>query len=304
MLLEIRNAEIVMPLVMISYLMTFAAVVCVAFALMPSQDPKLPRLPAWNTGSRERNPFTPLLHAVGKLVPASQRNDELVGRRLLYAASLLNSQQFWGLKLVVSLACGFAGFVVIRGSGSMSLVWALGGAAVGFMVPEIWLNMQITKRHEEVLRLLPEVIDLLALCVGAGLDFLGALNKAVLLKTFRRKREPLLDELSIVLQEIKLGRRRFEALKDMAKRINLPELSSFVRTLVLADRMGTPINEVLTMHAEDVRFERYQRAERMALKAPIKILFPLIFFIMPVVAIVVAGPVILQFIRMNPFQGF
>jgi tight adherence protein C len=139
--------------------------------------------------------------------------------------------------------------------------------------------------------------------VGAGLDFLGALNKAVMLKTFRKSREPLLDELSVVLQEIKLGRRRFEALKDMAKRVNLPELSSFVRTLVLADRMGTPISEVLTMHAEDVRFERYQRAERMALKAPIKILVPLIFCIMPVVAIVVAGPVLLQFIRMNPFKG-
>ena len=291
-----------MWLAALSYLATFAAVVCVAFAFTPSQDPRLPRLPAWNSATR-RNPFGSLLNAAGRLVPPSQRDNALVGRRLLYAASLLNSQQFWGLKVVVSIASGVLGFMAVRGSGSVSMTWAFVGAALGFVAPEMWLNMRIAKRHEAILRLLPEVIDLLALCVGAGLDFLGALNKAVMLRTFRKTSEPLLDELSVVLQEIKLGRRRFEALKDMAKRVNLPELSSFVRTLVLADRMGTPISEVLTMHAEDVRFERFQRAERMALKAPIKILIPLIFFIMPVVAIVVAGPVILQFIRMNPFQG-
>jgi tight adherence protein C len=165
----------------------------------------------------------------------------------------------------------------------------------------VWLRARIAKRHKAVIRLLPEVIDLLSLCVGAGLDFLGGLNKILLLKWFQR--QPLVEELSIVVQEIKLGKRRAEALKAMAKRINLPELSSFIRTLVQADRMGTPIEETLSIHAEDVRMQRFTRAERAALRAPIKILIPLIFCIMPCVALIVGGPVFIQFTKQNPFSA-
>jgi tight adherence protein C len=87
----------------------------------------------------------------------------------------------------------------------------------------------------------------------------------------------------------------------MAKRVNLPEMNSFVRTVVQAERMGTPIAEALAIHSDDVRFDRVQRAERAALKAPLKILIPLIFCIMPTVAIIVGAPIFLQFARQNPF---
>ena len=111
-----------------------------------------------------------------------------------------------------------------------------------------------------------------------------------------------MEELSGALQEMNLGKRRADSLKGMAKRINLAELSSFVRTIVQADRMGTPIAQVLAVHAEDVRSQRFVRAERAALKAPIKILIPLIFCIMPCVAIIVGAPIFLQFMKESPFH--
>jgi tight adherence protein C len=171
---------------------------------------------------------------------------------------------------------------------------------VGFIIPDLMLKSTVKKRHKRILRLLPEIIDLLALCVGAGLDFVLALNRIINVKQYVR--EPLVQELNLALQEMKLGKRRGEALKNMARRVELQELSSFVRTIVQADRMGTPIAQVLAAHAEDVRNQRFVRAEREALKAPLKILGPLIFCIMPCVGIIVAAPVFLQFVKQNPFQ--
>ena len=172
-------------------------------------------------------------------------------------------------------------------------------AMVGYFVPDLWLRRRLARRQQAILHLLPDVVDLLTLCIGAGLDFLLAINKVTSIKKFQR--EPLIEEISVALQEMKLGKRRMDALKAMAKRVNLPELSSFVRTIVQADRMGTPITEVLAVHAEDVRLQRIQLAERAALKAPINILFPLIFCIMPCVVIIVGGPVLLQFTNQKPF---
>ena len=105
----------------------------------------------------------------------------------------------------------------------------------------------------------------------------------------------------MALQEIKLGKRRAEALRALSKRLNIPELASFLRTVVQADRMGTPIAEALARHSEDLRSQRFMRAERAALQAPIKILGPLIFCIMPCVAIIVGAPIFLQFMRQSPF---
>jgi tight adherence protein C len=167
------------------------------------------------------------------------------------------------------------------------------------IMPQLWLNARLRKRHRAMLALLPEVVDLLALCMGAGLDFLSALKRVAAIKAFQR--HPLMEELAGTLQEIRVGKRRSDALRAMARRVNLPELTSFVRTLVQADRMGTPLGEVLAIHSEDVRFQRFMRAERAALKAPIKILIPLIFFILPCVALVVGAPIFIQFSKQNPF---
>jgi len=291
-----------------SFLAAFSVVLAV-LAWMPQLAP-VPRLPkpvfitTWAGRQRPMNPrassaLKALLMRLGKPLTRTMENVDQLGRQLEYVGSRLHVQQFAGLKVLMALIGGFVALVILREVGTIIPVAVILAMLMGFVIPDLWLRSRINRRHQAITRLLPEVIDLLALCVGAGLDFLGALNRVVTARGFRR--QPLIDELAVVVQEVKLGKRRAEALKAMARRVELKELSSFVRTLVQADRMGTPISEVLAIHSEDVRIQRFARAERMALKAPIKILFPLIFFIMPCVGLIVAAPILINFTRMNPF---
>ncbi len=164
---------------------------------------------------------------------------------------------------------------------------------LGIILPDLWLKAKVSSRHNEIRRDLPAVIDLLNLCVNAGLDFMLAVNRVV--KEF--KKCSLTDELSEVWRETRMGASRRDALQHLSRRVNLPELSSFVRTLLQADRMGSPMGEALKIQAEEIRMRRYFRAEEAALKAPIKLLFPLLFFILPAVLVIVAGPIFLQFMR-------
>lgn len=108
---------------------------------------------------------------------------------------------------------------------------------------------------------------------------------------------PLVNELNFVWQETNMGKTRQEALRNMAHRLNMPEISSFVRTMVQADKMGTNIEDALRRQSEEALTWRFEKGERQALKAPIKMLFPLLVFILPVVLIIVAGPIILQFLE-------
>ena len=107
----------------------------------------------------------------------------------------------------------------------------------------------------------------------------------------------LIKELTILVHEIQMGNSRRDSLKNLAARINSTEMISFVRTLVQADRMGTPIGEALKMRSEEIRIRRFQKGEEQALKAPIKLLLPLLMFILPVVLIIVAGPILIQFTK-------
>ena len=175
--------------------------------------------------------------------------------------------------------------------------WFSMGVAVGYMLPEFWLKGRIKKVKTAIMKELPDAIDLLGLCVNAGLDFMLALKWVV------EKSPPsvIMEELNIVLQEISVGKTRRDALRDLAGRYDLPDLSSFTRTLVQADKMGTSVSEALSIISEDMRLARFRRGEQYALKAPIKMLVPLLFFIFPVVGVLVAGPIFLQFIEYNPF---
>ena len=171
--------------------------------------------------------------------------------------------------------------------------------ALGYMLPEFWLRARIKKIKEDILRFLPDTVDLLGLCVNAGLDFMMALKYVV------EKSSPtvIIDELRNMMQEINVGKPRREALRDLARKYELPDLSTFSRTLIQADRMGTSVIEALNILSEDMREARFRRGEAMALKAPLKMLIPLLFFIFPVVAILVAGPVFLDFMQNNPIKN-
>jgi pilus assembly protein TadC len=209
----------------------------------------------------------------------------------------LAAAQFFSLKIVIMVIGGVVGYLLHKPPQPAVMAGAIG---IAYILPDFWLSKKINQRRYEVARVLPETVDLLGLCVEAGLDFTTSV-KWILDKKVTNN--PMLEELSMVLEEIRWGKPRSTALKDMAKRLDIPEVSSFVHALVQAERMGTPVSEAFGIISEDTRLQRFRRGERYALQAPIKIIFPLIFCILPVIAIIVGGPILLQFTEGGVLTG-
>jgi len=159
----------------------------------------------------------------------------------------------------------------------------------GLLLPDMYLNLCRRQRSEGILKSLPDVLDLLSVSVEAGLGFDAALQKVV-----EKSQGPLADEFDTALNEIRMGKPRREALRDMARRVEVDDVSTFVGAVVQADTLGVSISNVLTVQAEQVRQKRRQRAEEKAQKAPVKILIPMLFFIFPTIFIVLLGPALLQ----------
>jgi tight adherence protein C len=189
----------------------------------------------------------------------------------------------------------FGGF--LRAGDFLDLSYGViaGSAILGWFYPDLWIRSRIQERQKKVLRSLPFIVDLLALSTEAGLDFVGAIGKVV----EKANPSPLLDELSQLLKEINVGSSRQEALREMALRLDMSEVSSFVAILISADSMGASIGKILRQQSDTIRVERMVRAEKAGAAASQKVLFPLVLFIMPAVILMVFGPVVLSFIYPN-----
>jgi tight adherence protein C len=164
--------------------------------------------------------------------------------------------------------------------------------AGGFFLPSIKLNQAITARKRQLFNALPFCMDLLTLSVEAGLNFTAALEKVVQ----NGPRTPLRDELDRMLQDLRLGVSRRDALVGLAQRTDMYEIRAFTTALIQADKLGAPLGEALRTQSDIRRTERFQRAEKAAQEAPVKMLFPLLFFIFPAVFIVILVPIILKFL--------
>ncbi len=161
---------------------------------------------------------------------------------------------------------------------------------LGYYYPDkIWLSSVIKKRQDDIRRAMPFVVDLLALSTEAGLDFMGAIAKVV----EKAKPSPLVQELETMLKDIKVGSSRAEAMRGLAWRIDLMEINSFVAVLVSADEMGASIGKILRQQSEQVRLDRFIRAEKAGASATQAILLPMILFIIPAVFIIIFGPFVL-----------
>jgi tight adherence protein C len=156
---------------------------------------------------------------------------------------------------------------------------------MGAGVPSAWLNRKVTERKDSIRRELPDVLDLLAISVEAGVGFEGAMQ--VVTEHFE---SPLAEEMSRTLREMELGLPRREALQNLKRRTEVPELSNFVLALVQADALGMPIGRVLKTQASEMRVKRRQWAREKAGKLPVKILVPLVLFIFPAVLVIILGP--------------
>ncbi|MEW6170736.1 MAG: type II secretion system F family protein [Candidatus Omnitrophota bacterium] len=233
-------------------------------------------------------PLIPLTKNIEKAKFIPFRN---IKRNLISAGEIMSIPQFFAFKLLLTLGIPIVGIVFLKNSANLVIILVL--ALIGYSIMDIWLKHQVKKRQFEIIKELPTLIDLLSLCVGAGLDFMIALARIT--KDF--KPGPLRSELEEILHQGRVGKSKEEILRSFAYRVNIPEVYSFVRTLIQAEKMGTPVQNALQIQAEEVRINRFQRGEEQALKAPIKLLFPLMVFILPVVLIIVGGPILLQFLR-------
>jgi len=220
-----------------------------------------------------------------------------LARDLSIAHVNLNPEEFFLIKEALFVLSLILTFPYISPDGLF--IWLFLCLAGSYYAPELWLKSKIRQVKQVIIKELPDAIDLLGLCVNAGLDFMLALKWVV------DKSPPsvMVNELNNLLQEINVGKTRREAIRDLAKRYELPDLSTFARTLIQADKMGTSMTEALNILSDDMRIARYRRGEQLALKAPLKMLIPLLLFIFPVVAILVAGPIMLDFVENNPFKN-
>jgi len=168
---------------------------------------------------------------------------------------------------------------------------------IGFMFPEIWLTGRINARQRAVFRALPDALDLLTVCVEAGLGFDGAMGKV-----HEKWNDDLALEFGRVLQEIRLGKLRREALRDLAERVNVPELTSFVAAVVQSEQLGVSMGKVLRIQSDQMRVRRRQMAEEEANRAPIKMVFPIGCLIFPSILLVLLGPAALMLLS-SPLGG-
>jgi tight adherence protein C len=165
------------------------------------------------------------------------------------------------------------------------------GVYVGYALPEFWLGGRIKKRQKAILLQIPDALDLLTISVRAGLGFDGALGKVV-----EKLKGPLTEEFRRALAEIRVGKPRRDALRDIVPRTEVTALTNFIGAIIQAEQLGVSISKVLQVQSEQLRIERRQRAEEMAAKAPIKMLFPLVGCIFPSLFIVILGPAIILII--------
>ncbi len=206
----------------------------------------------------------------------------------------LRTVDFLGMKVVVAAGVAIAAFLILTlfvGGAGLAFFGAPIFGLIGFFAPEFWLGRRIKKRRKVILLAVPDTLDLLTISVRAGLSFDGALAKVV-----ERSEGPLADEFRRVLAEVRVGRVRREAMRDVVGRTNVPALSNFIGAIVQAEQLGVPISKVLQIQSDQLRIERRQRAEEMAAKAPIKMLFPLVGCVFPAMFIVILGPAIILII--------
>jgi tight adherence protein C len=243
----------------------------------------------------------PLLHRLTGFARrlASPKRVSRTDRRLLMAGQpgSLRAIDFLALKVLVTGVLGGASFGVLAliGTGFLALVIAIVVGLIGFIAPELWLSRRVRSRQKQVLLAVPDTLDLLTISVRAGLSFDGALAKVV-----EKTKGPLSDEFRRAMAEVRMGRARRDALRDLAARTDVPALTSFIGAIIQAEQLGVSISKVLQIQSEQLRIERRQRAEEMANKAPIKMLFPLVGCIFPSIFIVILGPAIIMIMTQMP----
>jgi tight adherence protein C len=289
-------------------LLLVAGVVAVYLLLRQPSEEELIRLRMMEYGDRQTPvtleeielslPFTQRI-----LVPIVQRAASLVTRFMpanvlettrqkLETAGRprnLGPAEFIAIRFIAAvLLGGLSFFLFLRTAPQYRFLFPPLMAALGFFMPVIWLGSRIRSRQNEIIKALPDALDLLTICVEAGLGFDAAMSKVA-----DKWDDSLSMEFGRVVQEMQLGKLRREALRGMADRMDVPDVSTFVAAVIQADQLGVSMAKVLRIQSDQMRLRRRQRAEEKAHQAPIKMLFPMAFLIFPALFIVLLGPAVI-----------
>jgi tight adherence protein C len=237
----------------------------------------------------------PRLARATRYLPRSPKEMTKLRKRLARAgyhaamAPLIYSIAELGLPLMILLLC-----LYLLGP-TQGLLFGLLLGVFGYMIPGVWLSREVTKRKKAITNGLPDALDLLIVCVEAGLGLDQAIVKAA--EELAVSHPALSEELGILTTEVRAGKPRMEAFKNFAERTKVEEVRQLVSMLVQTDRFGTSISQALRTQAEVSRTKRRQRAEERAAKIGVKLVFPLVFFLFPAMYVVTLGPAVIKFVR-------
>ena len=236
--------------------------------------------------------------------PAFVKSREMADQMIVASGmeGLLSGSEFVALKILVPIVCGSAWALAVFAPAMLDAETFLSGntvliAMLGFLYfyayPLMWLRSTLKKRHFAIMRALPFVLDLLTLSVEAGMDFMSALQR----NCNSRRLDPLNEELIRMTREVQMGISRRVALRNMAERSRQGDLKAVSFALIQADELGVPIGPILRIQSDQLRQRRFDRAERLANEAPVKMLGPLLLCIFPAVLIVLLAPILLQAVK-------
>lgn len=241
----------------------------------------------------------PIVERIGSIItsrtPAKQQEAlqekiNLAGRPFGLTVGMFLTSQIVALFAFTALAFGLAQLLGL--SGMLSVATPVSGGILGYIIPNIWLDRKVKKRQKELLLALPNALDLLTISVEAGLGF-----DAAIARVCEKYHNALSVEFAQVLNEVRLGRPRLEALDDMGRRNKVEELNNFIQAVVQSEQLGVGIASVLRIQSEEIRRRRRQRAEEQGQKAPLKMLFPMVGCIFPCLFVCLLGPAVLQVIK-------
>jgi tight adherence protein C len=290
--------------------LTFIAILVVAGALVyafaPGEFPIADRLSRlWTPLAAQRKvsfrekqtqKAAQVLSDVGKLLPSSK--DLSATKLMLVRAGYRRPEALMalrGAKLLLPII--FAIIVYVSGlaeSGNALLIWILALVA-GFLLPDMWLSRRVRRRQTILRKALPDALDLLVVCIEAGLGLDQAFMRVS--QELRITHPELCGELDLVNAQIRIGRTRIESMRELASRTGVDDIKALVAMLIQTDRFGTSVSQSLRVHADDMRMKRRQRAEEAAAKTPVKMVPPLVFFIFPALFVVILGPAIITIFR-------
>jgi len=296
--------------------LTFLAIIVIAGALVYAFSPgtlpiagRLARL--WQPLTSQRKvtfrekqaqTATKVLSDVGKLLPVSTK-DLSTTKLMLVRAGFRRPEAIMALRgakvllpVILIAIMYFSG--IFASNPLLALVIALLG---GFLLPDMWLSRRVRKRQNILRKALPDALDLLVVCIEAGLGLDQAFMRVS--QELRITHPELCSELDLVNAQIRVGRTRIEAMRELATRTGVDDIKALVAMLIQTDRFGTSVSQSLRVHADDMRMKRRQRAEEAAAKTPVKMVPPLVFFIFPALFVVILGPAVItiyrQFIGMH-----